>query len=181
MQGNTDNVCYYCYRYRFATILPWCYYDTCYRPTGLKLLPAPAHGSGLMSFITLMYSLAEGLSHSSSIAARVQSRKAVRFLQQTSTATAAHKNCEININTSTVWTGFQIGAEPAFYNYSSIKLLRCSLACIGANLRHLFCSIKRCGIRPLSGTSSFSNDTVRFTRFFVYYGDRTSQFFFWGN
>jgi len=26
-------------------------------------------------------------------------------------------------------------------------------------------------IRPLSGTSSFSNDTVRFTRFFVYNGD----------
>jgi len=28
------------------------------------------------------------------------------------------------------------------------------------------------GIRPLSGTNSFSNDTVRFTNFFVYNGDR---------
>ena len=27
-------------------------------------------------------------------------------------------------------------------------------------------------IRPLSSTSSFSNDTVRFTNFFVYNGDR---------
>jgi len=27
-------------------------------------------------------------------------------------------------------------------------------------------------IRPLSGTSTFSNDTVRFTSFFVYHGDR---------
>jgi len=32
-------------------------------------------------------------------------------------------------------------------------------------------------VRPLSGTSSFSNDTVRFTRFFVYNGDRISHFF----
>jgi len=28
------------------------------------------------------------------------------------------------------------------------------------------------GIRPLSGTSSFSNDTARFTNFFIYNGDR---------
>ena len=28
------------------------------------------------------------------------------------------------------------------------------------------------GVRPLSGTSSFSNDTVRFTRFSVYNGNR---------
>ena len=33
-------------------------------------------------------------------------------------------------------------------------------------------------IRPLSGTSSFSNDTVRFTNFFVYNGDRICQLFF---
>ena len=32
-------------------------------------------------------------------------------------------------------------------------------------------------IRPLSGTSSFSNDTVQFTRFFVYIGDCISHFF----
>jgi len=32
-------------------------------------------------------------------------------------------------------------------------------------------------IRLLSGTSSFSNDTVRFTRFFVYNGDHISYFF----
>ena len=31
-------------------------------------------------------------------------------------------------------------------------------------------------IRPLSGTSSFSNDIVRFIRFFVYNGDRVSHF-----
>jgi len=33
-------------------------------------------------------------------------------------------------------------------------------------------------IRPLSGTSSFSNGTVWFTRFFVYNGNRISHFFF---
>jgi len=34
-------------------------------------------------------------------------------------------------------------------------------------------------IRPLSDTSSFSNDAMRFTSFFVYNGDRVSQLF-WG-
>ena len=38
-------------------------------------------------------------------------------------------------------------------------------------------------IRPLSGTSSFSDDIVRFTNFFVYNGDRiclNKSNIFWG-
>jgi len=35
-------------------------------------------------------------------------------------------------------------------------------------------------IRFLNGTSSFSNDTVWFTSFFVYIGDRICLHYFWG-
>ena len=55
----------------------------------------------------------------------------------------------------------------------------CSLSCLNSYFHETWHRMIN-NVRPLSGTSSFSNDTVRFTNFFYYNGDRFSQLL-WGN